>query len=227
VSRSYLLERRVAGKRLGRHVHHDPKSRAFGVAYDTTAPLVSAVHERHCPAYDQGSLGSCTGNAGAGALMTGPLWAPGRMLTQDDAVQVYEAATHIDRIPGHYPPDDTGSTGLAVAKALKLAGFIREYRHAFSLHAALAALGQSPVLIGIGWRDGFDEPVGPRAELRISGEVRGGHELYLSEIDVEAQMVRGWNSWGEDWGDGGQFSMTFETLGDVLADLGDATILVP
>ncbi len=213
----------VPGKRLGRHVFHDPKSRHYETPH-ASSPLISATWERHCPPYDQGDVGSCTGNAMAGALMTGPLWKPGRMLTEDDAVQIYEAGTHIDRIPGAYPPDDTGSTGLAVAKACKLAGLICCYHHAFSLHGALASLGRGPVLIGIPWYEGFDEPMGPLAELKIAGSVRGGHELYLLAIDVDAQRVRGCNSWGSSWGDAGHFTMTFDTLGELLADQGDCTV---
>jgi hypothetical protein len=216
-------EHRVPGKRLGRHVHHDPKSRGFDSPF-SAKPLISASWERHCPPYDQGDLGSCTGNAMAGALMTGPLWRPGRMLTEDDALQIYEAATHLDRIPGAYPPDDTGSTGLAVAHAAKLAGLINIYHHAFSVHAALASLGRGPVILGIDWYEGFDTPVGTSAELQISGSVRGGHEVCLVAIDVDTKMVRGCNSWGADWGDGGFFSMSFDTLTRLLASDGDCTV---
>ncbi len=160
----------------------------------------------------------------AGALMTGPIWRVGRMLTEDDAVQFYEAGTHLDRIPGHYPPDDTGSTGLAVAKAAKLAGLIAKYSHAFSLHAALASLGRGPVIAGIPWFEGFDSPVGPHAELQIAGNVRGGHEVCLRGIDVEEKTVKGTNSWGPSWGDHGEFTMTFDTLGALLAADGDCTV---
>ncbi len=220
---SLLSEKRVKGKRLGRHRQHDPRSRSFETLF-ASKPLISAKWERHCPIYDQGDVGSCTGNAMAGALMTGPLWRAGRTLTEDDALQLYEAATHIDRIPGHFPPDDTGSSGLAVAHAAKLAGLVTTYHHAFSLHSALASLGRGPVIIGIGWYEGFDAPIGEHAELRISGELRGGHELYLLGIDVEEKVVEGVNSWGPEWGNRGHFTMSFDTLGTLLADQGDCTV---
>ena len=218
-----LREVVVPGKRLGRHVRHDARSIAHPSPH-ADAPLISASWERHCPPYDQGDVGSCTGQAMAGALMTGPLWRTGRKLTEDDAVQIYKAGTHLDRIPGAYLPDDTGSTGLAVAHAAKLAGLIPRYMHAFSLHAALASLGRAPVLIGIAWYEGFDAPVGPHAELKIGGEARGGHEVYLLAIDVDAKTVQGCNSWGPNWGDRGRFTMSFDTLGALLADQGDVTV---
>ncbi len=162
----------------------------------------------------------------AGALMTGPLWKVGRMLTEDDAVQIYEAATHLDRISGAYPPDDTGSTGLAVAKAAKLAGLISQYTHAFSLHATLASLGRGPVIAGIEWLEAFDSPVGDSAELVIGGNVRGGHEVVLDGIDLENGFVRGCNSWGSGWGAQGRFVMKFATLGALLDRQGDVVVPV-
>ncbi len=156
--------------------------------------------------------------------MTGPLFVAGRIPSPADVTLLYSAATHIDRIPGHYLPDDTGSTGLAVAHAAKLAGLVAKYSHAFSLHAALASLGRAPVIIGIPWFEGFDSPVGPHAELQIAGSVRGGHEVCLLGIDVEEKTVRGVNSWGASFGDHGYFTMTFDTLGELLANSGDCTV---
>jgi len=49
--------------------------------------------------FDQGALGSCTGNAMAGVLMTDPIWVPGRNLTEVDAVKLYKAATKLDNVP--------------------------------------------------------------------------------------------------------------------------------
>jgi hypothetical protein len=189
-------------------------------------PLKTAVWTRHCDPFDQGDLGSCTGNAMAGALMTGPLFVPGRTLAEADALSLYEVATRLDSIPGHYPPDDTGSSGLAVAKAAQRAGMISAYHHAFGLSAALHALSKGPVIIGISWFDGFDTPVGASAELRISGSVRGGHEVALDAIDVEHGFVHGTNSWGLGWGNRGRFVMTFKTFGALLTDRGDVVVPV-
>ncbi len=127
-----LAETTTAGRRLGRHVEHDARSRNFPAA---VAPISDVKHVRHGKPFDQGDLGSCTGNAMAGALMTAPYYKASRTLVEANAVQLYEQATHFDRMQGTYPPDDTGSTGLAVAKAAKRDGYITAYSHAFG-HAA-------------------------------------------------------------------------------------------
>ncbi len=136
---------------LGRRVEHDPRSRNYAFT-QAVAVLKTVSHRSYGLPLDQGNLGSCTGNAAAGALDTVPLHKTGeRILREKDAVTLYEAATRLDPWPGSYPPDDTGSSGLAVAKACKNAGYITGYRHAFGLDQALAALQVGPVITGIPW----------------------------------------------------------------------------
>jgi hypothetical protein len=220
-----LPERPGVG-RLGRHVEHDERSRAYGVVL-APAPLVSVDWKRHCDPYNQGDVGSCTGNAIAGLCMTGPFFRPGVTLTETEALYLYEAATHLDKIPGSFPPNDTGSSGLAAAKAAKRAGLIAGYAHAFGLSQALHALSRAPVITGIDWFNGFDTPVGDAAELRIDGESRGGHEVVLDGIDVKAGFVKGTNSWGLGWGNRGRFVMSFKTFGALLKMRGDVVAPVP
>jgi hypothetical protein len=215
-----LDEHAVSGHRLGRHIEHDERSRAFPAA---RAPkVVSVAHTRHCPPFDQGQTGSCTGNAEAGVLMTDPLFVTGRSLSESDAVVLYEKATHLDRIKGSYPPDDTGSSGLAVMKAAKDLGYITGYRHAFGLQHALEALVLAPVITGVSWYEGFDSPDAD-GTVTISGSIRGGHEFEVVGIDSDARTVRACNSWGTDWGDRGYFQFSWDTWDQLLHERGDVT----
>lgn len=217
--------------RLGRHVEHDPASRQF--AFKATGqPLHAVSWQRDGGPFDQGDLGSCTGNAAAGLCDTAMFRNPADpLLVEADAVKIYEEATILDKIPGHYPPNDTGSSGLAAAKALKNRGLIAGYRHAFSLAAALEALQQSPVMTGVEWLSSFDTP-DKNGLVQLGGSVRGGHEFEVDFFDPaqhedEGGLVGGINSWGLSWGIGGRFFFTAKTWGWLLARHGDVTIPTP
>src|SRR5690349_5171214 len=95
--REQIPEIRIEGRRLGRNIDHDERSKAFPAM---VAPLRTARHGRHCLPFDQGDLGSCTGNAMAGALMTDPLYVQGRDLGEKDAVELYSEATSLDQFDG-------------------------------------------------------------------------------------------------------------------------------
>ena len=212
---------------LGRIVRHDPRSRAY--AYTAANPLISVRWIRHAPIFDQGNIGSCTSNACLGALGTGPLYDALKSrptYNEIEAVHLYSQATMLDDAPGSYPPDDTGSSGLAVAKAAQNDGWLSGYQHAFDFTAALSALAAGPLIVGVDWYAGFDTPA-KTGECVLSGSVRGGHELCVDTLDVENQRVWFTNSWGESWGTFGRAFWTFATFEKLLAADGDATILTP
>lgn len=205
---------------LGRVVEHDDRSRNFTV---TAVPVVASVlHSRHVPVFDQGDLGSCTGNAAAGCMATGP-WH--HRCTERTAVLLYERATVLDSFPGSYPPDDTGSSGLAVMKAVQARHWITAYHHAFSFNDVLAALQTTPVIAGVNWYEGFDQP-DPAGNVRIAGQVRGGHEVCVVGCDVDAQTIRAVNSWSAGWGDHGYFTWTYADFERLLSEQGDVTVPV-
>jgi len=169
-----------------------------------------------------------------GLLMTEPFYKKGRELSQKHAVEVYSMATSFDRIPGHYPPDDTGSSGLAVMRAAKAIGYINGYSHCFTFQSVLNALQVGPVITGTNWYSSFDYPnENGLVGINPDAEIRGGHEYQCFAIDIENQLAWFWNSWGEDWGikpprcgwenAKGAFCMKFETWKQLLEDQGDVT----
>lgn len=207
-------------RRLGRHVHHDPRSKAFLAA---RAPIKSVKHAAVGLPLDQGQIGSCTANALCGALNSAPDFDGGRVLVEADAVAIYELETQMEGQP--YPPNDPGGSGLMVCKAAKKMGLVHSYRHALGLQHALEALVLRPVIVGMPWYSTFDEPdasglvaIGPHATIR------GGHEVCADGIDADKELIFFWNSWGGSYGVGGRFSMSFATLERLLGEQGDCTV---
>lgn len=219
------------GGRLGRHVEHDPRSRDYPVTFSRQIPTRVAVsHRRRFKAFDQGNLGSCTGNAVVGASITDPTYRPGKNWREPMAVKVYRRATEIDGFPGVYPPDDTGSSGLAACKAAVERKLIRSYQHAFSIDQALDALQLRAIITGLVWYEGYDYP-DSKGRVKIAGQIRGGHEFEVLGYDPgDGTPAGSWveccNSWSPVWGLNGRFWMRVSEWADLLADYGDVTVPV-
>jgi hypothetical protein len=219
----------VEGKPLGRHIRHDSRSRQYAVQPTATA-VQSVLHAFTGPVLDQGNLGSCTGNMVVNTLKAAPFTPTvPKTVSLDEtlAVKVYSLGTTFDSDPANYPPTDTGSDGLSVGKAAKALGLISGYRWAFGIDAALLALMDGPIGIGIDWYAGFDNPTGPNALVAISGAVRGGHEVTVIGYDASSKTLRLVNSWGSGWGDGGFFTMSVDTLTALLKAGGDVVQFTP
>jgi hypothetical protein len=218
--------------RLGRHIEHDPRSREFAYVPRKALPQTNVRHNRYIPVFDQGNLGSCTGNAGLGCLGTNGYYDTVEKVvtdwTENAAVKLYSEATVVDSFPGSYPPDDTGSSGLAVAKVLKGRGWISEYRHTFSFEDALAALQERPVITGVNWYNSFFSPDSNGViRLDASSGLAGGHEFILDEIDWDRKLVGAQNSWGTSWGVIGRFYIPFDVYRTLLDQHGDVTVFTP
>jgi len=233
--------------RLGRHILHDRRSRAFNVtdvfAEAAVVEPISVCWGRAVAAYDQGSLGSCTAHAICGAVSTLPF--RHALASEANIKRVYSQITREDRYQGSWPPDDTGSDGLTAAKVAQERGWIGSYRHAFTLDAAVKALQLGPFITGTDWKEGmFDTK--PSGEVMPSGRVDGGHEYEGIGVDVERQRVifaQSWGRWGvplseilSGWNGAfhglhlgpdprqGYFWMSYDAFGELLFDQGDVTV---
>lgn len=219
--RAAIGEYVVPGKRLGRHVLHDERSREFPAERATT--LTSVQHEATGLPLDQGQIGSCTANALCGALNSVPDNVSGRLYAEADAVDLYKLETKMEHQP--YPPNDPGGTGLMVCKAARQMGWITGYQHAFGIDHALQALVLRPVITGVNWYTSFDEPdPSGLVTIKPGASVRGGHEVVADGIDAPNRLVWFWNSWGPSFGQGGRFCMSFDTWAQLLREQGDVTV---
>lgn len=214
----------VPGRPLGRHVNHDPRSLAYKVVPDGT--VQTARWERRTPVLDQGDVGSCTGNAACGVLGTDPFYTPGFIGDETEAVTLYSSATVLDPYQGTYPPDDTGSDGLSVAKACKAAGLISGYTHITSITAALTAIQTGPFIVGTEWLSSMDDPDGS-GYVTVTGTVRGGHEYECVGYDAGRDLWEFVNSWGTGFGVAGHFYYSSASFTKLLASDGDATVFTP
>lgn len=226
--RIQLPEIVVPGKRLGRHINHDPQSLRYLVP-ETSTPG-SASWDARIPVLDQGNTGSCTGNATTGELGSEPFFSTldpsGPPLDEAFALNLYHLATTLDPYDGTFPPDDTGSDGLSAAKAAVQVGDAVGYVHATSIGSAHTLIQHGPFALGLAWRTGCDNPDG-RGLISYSGRVRGGHEVCVVAYDSATNTWTIRNSWGPSWGKDGYCYVTDADLVKILADQGDATQLVP
>ncbi len=234
---AFKEERSLDGFRLGRHIEHDSRSRGYAIQVSPRFALKTVMHTVTTPVLDQGDIGSCTGFATLACVGSTPFWSkipeanPFRPNSDIDrnqniALEVYRRATLIDEFPGYYPEQDTGSSGLAVAKVAKSLNLISSYNHAFGFKAAMTALMKAPIIVGANWYEGFDYP-NKNGLVKISGRPRGGHEFCLFGLDAKKQIVYARNSWGKNWGAGGNFSFSFSDMDRLLIENGDATVFVP
>jgi len=233
---------------LGRRKYHDPRNIDFPVGVLPKSVLNSIVWPRRVPIFDQGSLGSCTGNAAAGwagtdclarlglervtlaasgALLGSPVYGTGGVVVpvdEDFAVRAYGLATQLDSFSGTYPPTDTGSDGPSAAKALTKLGVAGSYWHAFSIAALQSALQSGPVMWGTVWYNSmFDLDTSDYLVVKASSGEAGGHELLITGWDKTTDVYRVANSWASTWGDHGYFYVKAKDMKTLLAADGDLT----
>ncbi|HEY2681555.1 MAG TPA: hypothetical protein VGI59_09570 [Candidatus Udaeobacter sp.] len=218
---------------LGRSIEHDPRSLRFAAPVLPRSVIKSVQWQRRIPILDQGELGSCTGNAGTGWVGTdnkdrqGLTLVGGKPVDETFAVGLYSLATVLDGLSGTYPPTDSGSSGLGVAKALQKDTLCTSYTHAFSIDAAYAALQSGPVLLGIPWYNSmFDPKSDGRVPVDPKSGLAGGHEIVCGQLVVENGVgTQIWfdNSWATSWGKEGRGYFIPEDLTTLLADDGDVT----
>lgn len=236
------------GRSYGRHLNHDDRAYGYPVGVLPRSAVKAVQWGSALIALDQGSLGSCTANAGTGLLATDSAANPGvggvsigpagakashgvftagfYTLDESFAVLLYELATRIDPFPGQYKPTDTGSDGPSVAKALKLLGLAKSYSHAFSTDAAKAAVQKGGLLWGTEFPYSAETPDADGViDLDPSSGIAGGHEMVITGYDPATGLWTVRNSWGPDWGIDGFCYVPDAGMSWSAANGGDFTVL--
>lgn len=226
----------VHDPRLRRVMMHDSRSLAYESA-PRNAPLPTAATLHRCTgAVWAQRVGCCTMCAACGMLITEPFYRPFRRFTLRQVEALYSEETRLDEawFPGVWPPTDTGSSGIWSMKLLRRKGWISGYQHMFSLNAVLATIAGwdgvpgRPVSLGTWWWDSMDRPTKDNKIVKSPDAVKsGGHQYLAVGQNPDARTVRIRNSWSRSWGENGYVDMSWDTLGELLADDGDAITGVP
>lgn len=224
----------VADGRLGRIVQFDERSRGYPIRGLLAQQEPEAVKVRAyrsntwaCPwVGDQGVEGACVGFGVTAELAARPSMVAA---TDADAFRRYYAAQDRDPWPGgEYPgawPRYSGTSVLAGVKVAHAEGYFREYRWAFGLSDVLLGIGyHGPAVIGINWHESMYEPRDGR--VVVEGPVVGGHCLLVNGVSVRDRTALCHNSWGPAWGRNGEAVISWDDLGDLLADDGEAVFFV-
>lgn len=206
-------------------IHHDLRSRAFRAIDLVDDATLHTKTWRRGGAYDQGQTSTCVAQTGKGLMNSLPM---SEQVSYDirreySTDEWYQGAQRYDEWEG---ADYDGTSALGLCRYLTELGIIREYRWCFGLVDVLVTLSHvGPVGIGIWWHADMFFP-DSRGLIRPTGGLEGGHEVELIGVDTRRREVIGMNSWGEDWGDRGRFRLTWDSLGSLLAEDGDAVVIL-
>jgi hypothetical protein len=221
----HVININQADSRLGRQIVHDPRSRRFAAEPRSTAiKRQDRSHRIWDPRINPNqTLGNCTGVAECVMGNSAGNRLKGVTLGMPDADRVYSLATSLDPFDGQYPPTDTGSSGLAAAKAAVQLGLSTRYEWYFGIDAVLDGLQDHVLSVGTWWYFGMFEK-DPTGLVRPTGGKAGGHQWALRSHDVSVSRLNigkqrvGGRCW---WGSYKDFWLTVDDFAELLADDGD------
>lgn len=178
---------------------------------------------------DQGSEGACVGFGVTHGLIS--LFPDDKKLDKTFAREdIYWEAQKEDPWPGgSYPgafpryEGTTTSAGLKEAVELK---YLESFKRVVSGKDALIGLQDGPVVLGLNWYEGMQEP-DSKGYIKPIGANVGGHCIYLEGVDANLDRVIFHNSWGTDWGIGGRCYMTVSNFIRLFDDNGEGAVLFP
>ena len=219
--------------RLGRQMVHDERSRAFVAP---RAPIDrGSWHDKAIRLYDptpnpNQTIGNCTGCAKSMQLNATGNRVTGRVLRMSDAERIYSVATGLDPWEGTWPPTDTGSSGLASAKAAQQLGLAGEYVWEFEgIDGVVQNIMEGRAMsLGTWWYYGMFDATGGVFNglpvVRPTGGQAGGHQWVARGYDADRDRILGRCWWGT--GPASEVHQDFwiarSDAGDLLADGGDA-----
>lgn len=203
---------------LDRLVEFDDRSRQFPIRSMIGSKPLRSYTWACAPHLDQGREGACVGFGWTHEAAARPVV---RDVSESDAFALYRRARELDEWPGE---NYQGTSVIAGAKAMGERKWLQEYRWAFSLEDVLRTVGYfGPVVIGVNWHAGMFEP-DVSGVIHATGPVEGGHCTLVKGVSTSRRQVRIHQSWGADYGLSGDVLLSWDDLGKLLQDDGEACV---
>ena len=183
---------------------------------------------------NQGDTGTCVGHAWRNFLRCAPLMtdkggpSPFDIYRQAVALDEFRGNDNEANLPDGDPGLDFGTTVRAGAKAVMDFGRLQSYLWAFALQPAVEwVLTNGPVVLGTDWWSSFMEPDDEGiVEIKPNAKLIGGHAYLWRGVDTTRGLARCTNSWGDDWGQSGEFLIPLRDLERLIADNGEVATAV-
>jgi len=205
-------------------------NRAYRVAAPAVDLSTQAVWWTGGVVLDQGQEGSCVGHGVVGEWLASPV--RGRPIREDrpgpyfaeagheEAVAVYNRAKEIDEFEGVAYDGTSVRAGMLVGRER---GWYSGFNWAFNMTELRAALQDGPVVIGIDVREAMFSTA-PNGDWFPNGPSVGGHCClvtgYSPNYSGRGPRYRIRNSWGLDWGKGGNAYIAPDALDRILFQSG-------
>lgn len=136
---------------------------------------------------------------------------------------LYNLAQEFDEWEGR---DYDGTSVRGVAKALQIMGVAESYYWAADVETAVAhVLDLGPLLLGVNWYRNMSYP-DSSGRVEAKGRFDGGHAVLLRGADTRSELVCLRNSWGRDYGIGGDCLLSFADLDRLIHEDGEACAIV-
>jgi hypothetical protein len=177
---------------------------------------------RAAPTMDQGREGACVGHGVIGAVQSAPIDADMRD-AQTAAFGLYHIAQFYDEWQGQGYEGTSVVAGLTIAKMLGMVGEFRRPTSVSEFADGIATIG--PGVIGVNWRSGMMEP-DANGWIHVTGNIEGGHCVYVSGVNKVARKFKIEQSWGEDHGIRGAVWCSWDDMDLSLSDDGEAYVLL-
>lgn len=214
---------------FGRRENFDVRSRNFSIGEAVKDKKLRSYSWRCSETLDQGNEGACVAYALGHELIARPSEVKG-LTDKWLKEEVYWEAQRRDpweggAYPGASPAYD-GTSVLSGIKVIQDKGYIGEYRWAFNFDDLVLGVGHNgPAVLGLYWYEGMFHP-DAKGFIKPTGRILGGHAVLARAVNIKKEVITIRNSWGFNWGQGGDCFITFEDLDNLLYQNGEAAFLM-